>query len=231
MERMNEIFRKPDCPFGKKAIALLHEKGIAFEDRVFANKDEELALKTRLGVKTTPQIFLAGERVGGYTDLAARFGVAPEKPAEKKKSYVPVMAVFATAGLMAWATSTGLNGFMGLSLCVLALLKLMDLSAFAKTFANYDLISLKLPTYANAYPFLELAAGLGFLSMVAPTATGALSLFVGVAGGISIVKAVFIDKRDLACGCVGGNSNVPLGIVSFTENAVMAGMGLYVLLA
>ncbi|WP_205738606.1 hypothetical protein [Halomonas heilongjiangensis] len=48
--------------------------------------------------------------------------------------------------------------------------------------------------------------------------------------GVSIVKAVYIDKTDLNCACVGGDSKVPLGIISFTENAMMAVMGLWVLL-
>ena len=50
-------------------------------------------------------------------------------------------------------------------------------------------------------------------------------MFVGVSGGISIFKAVYIDKKDLNCACVGGDSRTPLGIVSFAENAIMAVMG------
>ena len=38
-------------------------------------------------------------------------------------------------------------------------------------------------------------------------------------------KAVYIDKRELKCACVGGGSNVPLGFVSLTENLMMVGMG------
>jgi hypothetical protein len=36
-----------------------------------------------------------------------------------------------------------------------------------------------------------------------------------------VVKAVYIDKRELKCACVGGDSNVPLGFVSLTENLFM----------
>ncbi|BAU65000.1 glutaredoxin [Stanieria sp. NIES-3757] len=48
---------------------------------------------------------------------------------------------------------------------------------------------------------------------------------IGISGGISVFKAVYIDKLALNCACVGGNSKAPLGIVSFTENAIMAIMG------
>ncbi|HIL29127.1 MAG TPA: glutaredoxin, partial [Micavibrio sp.] len=41
--------------------------------------------------------------------------------------------------------------------------------------------------------------------------------------------AVYIDKRELKCACVGGNSNVPLGFVSLTENLMMMAMAAWML--
>ena len=38
-------------------------------------------------------------------------------------------------------------------------------------------------------------------------------------------KAVYIDKRELKCACVGGSSNVPLGFVSLTENLMTFALG------
>ena len=72
---------------------------------------------------------------------------------------------------------------------------------------------------------------MGFLSGVAPLVTGIASLVIGVSGGISVFKAVYIDKLDLNCACVGGNSRTPLGIVSFVENAIMAIMGAVLILS
>jgi len=46
-------------------------------------------------------------------------------------------------------------------------------------------------------------------------------------GAISVFKAVYIDKRELKCACVGGASNVPLGFISLTENLMMIGMALW----
>ena len=40
-------------------------------------------------------------------------------------------------------------------------------------------------------------------------------------GAASVFKAVYIDRRELKCACVGGSSNVPLGFVSLTENLMM----------
>ena len=222
-----KIYRKPSCPWGEKAVKLLKEKGIEFEDHKFASKEEEEEFKNKHEVKTTPQVFLDGKRIGGYTDLAEHFD---ENVEEESKSYKPVIALFATAGLITLATKSGMMGFMGYSLCLLSCLKLMDLSSFVSSFKKYDLVTKKITAYGYFYPFAELAAGLGFLSGLLPIATGSLSLLVGLIGGISIIKAVYIDKTDLNCACVGGNTKVPLGIISFTENVMMAGMGLWLLL-
>ena len=54
-----------------------------------------------------------------------------------------------------------------------------------------------------------------------------MALFIGTIGAISVFKAVYIDKRELKCACVGGGSNVPLGFVSLTEILMMIFMGLW----
>lgn len=211
-----------DCPWGRRAVNLLTEQGILFEDIQLRSPEEIAAFKATYGVTTTPQIFFGAERIGGYTDLAEHLKVKAEKT---EYSYTPVIALFSTAGLMALATSLGMTGFMGISLSMLASLKLMDLKSFTESFEKYDLIAKRFKLYGKAYPFAELAIALGFLSGIATLATGVGALVAGVSGAVSVFKAVYIDKMALNCACVGGNSKAPLGVVSFAENAIMAGMG------
>jgi hypothetical protein len=54
-----------------------------------------------------------------------------------------------------------------------------------------------------------------------------VALLIGGIGAISVFKAVYVDKRELKCACVGGSSNVPLGFVSLTENVMMVAMALW----
>ncbi|CTQ34557.1 hypothetical protein JAN5088_03353 [Jannaschia rubra] len=56
--------------------------------------------------------------------------------------------------------------------------------------------------------------------------TPACALFIGTVGEVSVFKAVYVGKRELKCACVGGDSTVPLGFVSLTENLMMVGMAL-----
>lgn len=216
-----------ECPWGMKVIKLLQEQEITFEDHKLHSTQEIEAFKVKYNVATTPQIFVGMVRIGGYTDLAAKLNVNPEiiKKSTQKNTYTPVIAIFSTTGLMTLATSMGLTGFMGFSLSLLATLKLMDLESFVQGFEEYDLVTKKIKLYGKIYPFVELAIALGFLSGFAPLATGLASLGIGVSGGISIVKSIYIDKSNLNCACVGGNSRTPLGVVSFAENVIMAVMG------
>jgi hypothetical protein len=49
-------------------------------------------------------------------------------------------------------------------------------------------------------------------------------------GAVSVFKAVYVDRRELKCACVGGDSNVPLGFISLTENLMMVAMAIWMLL-
>jgi glutaredoxin 3 len=57
------------CPYGVRAKGLLEQHGYEIEDRILKSRDEVEAYKDEQGVATTPQIFIAGERIGGCDDL------------------------------------------------------------------------------------------------------------------------------------------------------------------
>ena len=214
------------CPWGLRALRLLQEQHIPFEDHRLTSAEAVEVFKAAHGVATTPQVFEGQKRIGGYTELAARLGVRPETA---EISYTPVVAVFSTAALMALALSAGVSGFMGFAICLLAMLKLMDVDAFAASFRKYDLLSQRWRPWGRLYPGIELLVGLGVLLQPEPAAAaqlvGAVAVWLGVMGMVSVGKALFIDHLALNCACVGGNSRTPLGLVSFTENLTMAAMG------
>ena len=98
------------CPWGLRAVRLLQERHIPFEDHHLRNEEEAAAFKTAHGVSTTPQVFAGPERIGSDTDLAARMGVEAEAT---ETSYAPVIAVFSTAALMNLLLDGDLHGLMG----------------------------------------------------------------------------------------------------------------------
>lgn len=58
------------CPYGVRAKAMLERAGYEFEDRQLKSREDVDSLQSKLGVRTTPQIFLDGERIGGSEELA-----------------------------------------------------------------------------------------------------------------------------------------------------------------
>jgi glutaredoxin len=223
------------CPFGVKSVWLLRRQGYAVDDRHLVSRDATDAFMAKHEVQTTPQTFIDGKRVGGYDDLRKYFGLRVRDP--EGTSYQPVVAVFAVAALLSLAltwTNFGtlasmrtLEWFASISMSLLAMLKLQDLESFSTMFLNYDLLARRWVTYAYLYPFAELVAGVSMAADVIPIVSVPLAISVGSIGAASVTKAVYVDRRELTCACVGGGSRVPLGFVSLTENLMMLAMGIW----
>jgi glutaredoxin len=227
------------CPYGLKARHLLKAKGYKVEDHWLRTRAETDAFKADHDVKTTPQVFIGGERIGGHDDLRRYLGLKVKDP--DATSYTPVLAVFAVAALLAlaidWLTATPLASaatierFVSVTMVLLAMLKLQDVDRFATMFLGYDLLARRFVPYAYAYPFAQLGAGLLMLTGALPWLSVPVALVIGGVGAVSIYQAVYVEKRSLKCACVGGGSNVPLGFVSLTEDLFMVGMAIWMALA
>ena len=225
------------CPYGLKTLDLLKREGYSVEDHHLETRAQTDAFKDKHGVETTPQTFIGGERIGGYDAGREFFGKESLSSKQEGTTYQPVIAIFAVAALLGLGLSWYLSGrlltvqaaewFVSLSMSFLALQKLQDVRSFSLMFLNYDLLAQRWVRYGMVYPFGEALAGVLMTAHALPIISVPVSLFIGTIGAVSVFKAVYIDKRELKCACVGGNSNVPLGFVSLTENLFMIGMGLW----
>ncbi len=66
-----EIYTKDWCPYCAKAKALLKSKGLSYKEiDVTTDHDLQQEMIERSGRRTVPQIFIDGESMGGYDDLA-----------------------------------------------------------------------------------------------------------------------------------------------------------------
>jgi len=231
------VMDKHTCPWGLKSKYLLEKLGYEVEDHWLTTREQVDAFKAQHGVATTPQTFIGGARIGGYTDLRAHFGLKVHDP--KAKSYRPVLAVFATGlGLAlaaSWAsfgtpfTMRGAEWFVSMTMMLLAMLKLQDVEQFSTMFLGYDLLAKRLVPYAYGYPVLEWTAGALMTAHALPWLSIPIGLVIGGIGAASVFYAVYIQKRALKCACVGGSGAVPLGFVSLTENLFMVAMALWML--
>lgn len=227
------------CPYGLKAKDLLRRQGFTVEDQWLTSREATDAFKADHRVQTTPQTFIDGKRIGGYDDLRRFFGLPVADP--KATTYRPVVVLFGMTALMALAGSYAAYGspltlraaewFIAFSMAVLALLKLQNVESFATMFLNYDLLARRWLPYSYIYPFAEGLAGVLMIAGALNWVSIPVALFIGTIGAVSVFKAVYIDRRELKCACVGGSSNVPLGFVSLTENLMMIAMAVWMAFA
>ncbi|MEP2775637.1 MAG: glutaredoxin [Luteolibacter sp.] len=242
MSKKNAVIYRlvtPDhlCPWGLKAYDLLKRNGYEIEDHHFETSDAAKAYKEEHGYSETPQIFIDGERIGGYDQLREHLGLGPDP--KEGKTYQPVLAVFAVTFPMAVTASLAMLGeidiirilelFIAFSMCVLGILKLQDLLSFATGFIQYDMIARRYVPYSYVYPFIEAGAGVLMIAGILTWIAAPAALIVSTIGAISVFKAVYIEKRDLSCACVGGGSEVPLGFISLTENLMMMTMSIWMI--
>ena len=104
---------------------------------------------------------------------------------------------------------------------------MQDVDQFSTMFLNYDLLAKRWMPDGKVYPYGEALAGILMTAGILPWISAPVALFIGTIGPVSVFKAVYIDKRELTCACVGGGSNVPLGFILLTENLMMMFMGIW----
>lgn len=225
------------CPWGVKALDLLERNDFEIEDEHLESMDANKVYKEEHGYDETPQIWIDGERVGGYDALRENLGMGPE--GSEGKTYVPVIAIFAVGLLMALTVGYAMSGgvdvlrtvelFVAISMCLLGVQKLQDLSAFTTGFVQYDLLAQKDVRFGYVYPFVETGAGALMIAGLFTWVVAPITLFFATVGAISIFKAVYLEKKDLECACTGGDDGVPLGFVSLSENLMMMAMAVWMM--
>jgi glutaredoxin len=184
---------------------LLEREGYTVDDHWLTTREQTDAFKAKHHIKTTPQTFIDGERIGSYDDLRRHFRKPVRDP--KATSYKPVIAVFSVTALMAFAASyaafesvftvRALQCFIAFSMSILALLKLQDVESFSTMFLNYDLLARRWLRYSYIYPFAELFAGILMIAGALSWLSIPVALFIRSIGAASVFKAVYIEKREI----------------------------------
>jgi len=67
------LFSKAGCPHCTRAKELLTSKGLSFEEITIGSDASLLSLRAMTGNTTVPQIFIAGQHIGGADELEAHF--------------------------------------------------------------------------------------------------------------------------------------------------------------
>jgi hypothetical protein len=119
--------------------------------------------------------------------------------------------------------------FMAGFFLVFSFFKLLDLSGFASSYAMYDLLAKRVPTYGYIYPFIELGLGTAYLLTYRPTLINVITLIVMAFSSIGVILAV-TNKQKIRCACLGTGFNLPMTTVTIIEDLLMAAMAAWMLI-
>jgi len=98
--------------------------------------------------------------------------------------------------------------------------KLLNVSAFAASYAGYDIVAKKIPAYGYIYPFIELALAI-FLLIPSLDFYANIATLVVMSVSIAGVIQSVLNKKQVQCACLGSAFNLPVGWVTIFEDGLM----------
>jgi copper chaperone CopZ len=144
--------------------------------------------------------------------------------------YYPLFLVIGLIAIASFAGQDWMMSFMAGFFIVFGAFKLLDVPAFANSYARYDIIAKVFNPWGFAYPFIELALGFAFLFWFQMTWTPWIALILSLIGAVGVIQSV-MRKETIQCACLGTVFNLPMSTVTIIENLGMAAMAAWMLFA
>lgn len=147
-------------------------------------------------------------------------------------TYYPLLLVMALIAIVPLASGNFMGwmmGFMAGFYIVFGAFKLLDVPAFARSYAQYDIVARYFPAWGYAYPFVELALGFGFLFWLDMRVLSWIALALSLVGAVGVIKANR-SRQKIECACLGTVFKLPMSVVTIIENLGMAAMATWMLL-
>jgi copper chaperone CopZ len=142
-------------------------------------------------------------------------------------TYQPLLLIFGyilgVSLLLAKNWMDGMHYFMAGFFLVFSFFKLLNLRAFADSYAMYDIVAARFRPWGFIYPFVELGLGVAYLSNFQPILTNWVALVVMSVSIIGVLESVF-NRRKIRCACLGTVFNLPMSTVTIIEDALMIAM-------
>jgi copper chaperone CopZ len=173
------------------------------------------------------QINAALAAVGKYR-ASASVSRPPEATPSWLSTYYPLFMVMGLIALASFAAQDWMMAFMGGFFAVFGAFKLLDVEAFANSYAMYDVVAKRFKAWGYAYPFIETALGFAFLFHFQMVAATWVALALSVIGAVGVIQAN-LSKQTIQCACLGTVFKLPMSVVTVIENLGMAAMAVWML--
>ena len=175
------------------------------------------------------QLNAALEQFGKYRASAIGVAAPVVQQAGWLATYYPLLLVVGLIAVASLAASDWMMAFMGGFFTVFGAFKLLDVPAFANSYAMYDVVAKRFKPWGYAYPFIETALGLALLFHFQMTAITWIALVLSLVGAIGVIQAN-LSKQSIQCACLGTVFKLPMSVVTIIENLGMAAMAAWMLL-
>ncbi|WP_175634752.1 heavy-metal-associated domain-containing protein [Pedobacter ghigonis] len=176
------------------------------------------------------------DALGGKDSKYQISPVAHNEMVEETKSwaatYKPILLIFGyvTAVSLIVSLQNGVVDFMVFMRIFMAgffltfsFFKMLNLKAFAESYAMYDIVAKKFSAWGYVYAFIELGLGLSFALNLSPVAVNWVTLIVMTVSVLGVLESV-LNKKKIQCACLGAVFNLPMSTVTIVEDAIMIAM-------
>lgn len=164
--------------------------------------------------------------------------VDADEPKTWLETYKPILLIFGyilgvtvlievVNGSLVW--TRWMEHFMAGFFLVFSFFKLLNIRAFAESYAMYDIVAKKWYLWGYLYAFVELSLGIAFLTGFNPLVTNAITFVVMSISVIGVLISV-LNKRKIRCACLGAVFNLPMSTVTIVEDVLMIGMSTFMLI-
>lgn len=143
--------------------------------------------------------------------------------------YITVVALIGATAGGGWNAGVAMRIFMSGFFLSFSFFKLLNLRAFAESYAMYDIVARRWAAWGYIYAFVELGLGVLFAVNVFPFYTNLVTLVVMSVSIVGVLQSV-LQKKKIKCACLGAVFNLPMSTVTIIEDALMIGMSAVMLI-
>jgi copper chaperone CopZ len=153
-------------------------------------------------------------------------------------TYKPILLVFAyITGITlliqmsrsSFDSMEWMRHFMAGFFLVFSFFKLLNVSAFADSYAMYDIVAKRFKGWGYIYACLELLLGIAYLIDFNPLLVNVVTAVVMTISIIGVLQSV-MNKQKIKCACLGSVFNLPMSTITIIEDGLMIGMSVYMIL-
>ena len=138
-------------------------------------------------------------------------------------AYILGVSLLIELGQPTFEHTRWMSHFMAGFFLVFSFFKMLNIRAFASSYAMYDLLAMRWQTYGLIYPFIELGLGIAYLTDYKPYTSNLITLIVMAFSSLGVIQSV-MNKQKIRCACLGTVFNLPMSTVTIIEDLLMAGM-------